>query len=121
MMFSKLRRFQFLISTVLITVLWLTPLAASGQDLVSYSSIASGSSVFVFRSQQRAVRRVVTAKPVRTQAARLQTVTRIKKQYETIARTSPKPGREKIVTPDNVPRIKSLPPAQGSKVLAGVG
>lgn len=120
-MFSKIRRFQFVISVLLIAVFWLTPLAASGQDLVSYSSIASGSSVFVFRNAQRSVRRVVAAKPVRSQAARLQTVTRIKKQYETIARINPKPGREKIVTPDNVPRIKSLPPTQGSKVLAGVG
>src|SRR5204863_9312468 len=98
-MFSKIRRFQFVISAVLIAVLWLTPLAASGQDLVSYSSIASGSSVFVFRSPQRTAKRVAAAKPVRTQAARLQTVTRIKKQYETIARTSPKPRPEKNVTP----------------------
>ncbi len=120
-MFTNIRQFQKVISAALITVFWLTPLAASGQDLVSYSSIASGSSVFVFRNSQSAAKRVVTAKPVRTQAARLQTVTRIKKQYETIARTNPRPGREKVVTPDNVPRIKSLPPALGSKVLAGVG
>lgn len=120
-MFTKIRRFQIVISAVLIGVLWLTPLAASGQDLVSYSSIASGSSVFVFRNAPRAAKRVMAAKPVRTQAARLQTVARIKKQYETIARTNPRPNREKIVTPDNIPRIKSLPPDKGSKLFAGVG
>ena len=118
-MFIKIRQFQIVISALLIAVLWLTPLAVSGQDLVSYSSIASGSSVFVFRSQPRAARRIVVAKPVRTQIARQQTVRSIKKQYETIARTNPRPQREKIVSPDKL-RV-GLPADKGSRLFAGVG
>ncbi len=121
-MFIKIRQFQIVISAILIAVLWLTPLAVSGQDLVSYSSIASGSSVFVFRSAPRSARRVVAAKPVRTQTARLQTVNRIKKQYETIARTNPKPQREKAIGPDKLPPSKnSMKADAAAKLFAGVG
>ncbi|MFN0279784.1 MAG: tetratricopeptide repeat protein [Pyrinomonadaceae bacterium] len=121
MMFTKIRQLQSVFSAVLIMVLWLTPIAASGQDLVAYSSISTGSSVFVFRAA-RSARRVAVAKPVRTQTARLQTVNRIRKQYETIARANPKPQREKVVAPN--PQLmarNALSADKGSKLLAGVG
>jgi len=101
---------------------WLMPIAASSQDLVAVSSITGGSSVFVFRSATRSARRVTAAKPARTQTARIQSVSRIKKQYETIARTGPKINRASVVTPDRLPPQKNtMPPAQAAKLFAGVG
>ena len=121
-MFNKSRPLEVVISGVLILSFWLTPLAVSGQDLVSYSSIASGSSVFVYRNLPRAVKRVAVAKPVRTQIARLQTVKQIKKQYQTIAQTAPRPQREKAVMPDRLPAGRaSMKPEAGAKLFAGVG
>src|SRR5437763_9679616 len=98
-MFRKIPHFRVVFAGALIMTFWLTPLAAGGQDLVAVSSITGGSSVFVFRAQ-RSVRRVAAAKPTRTQAQRMQSVTRIKKQYETIAQTTPKPGRANAMAPD---------------------
>ncbi len=121
MMFSKIRQFRVVISLTLIALLWLTPIAASAQDLVAVSSITGGSSVFVFRSQARSAKRVAAAKPVRTQAQRMQTVARIKKQYVTIAQTTPRPNRAKAVTPDKIPKPNTLPPAQAAVLFAGVG
>ena len=121
-MFSKIRHFQIAISTFLIASFWLMPIAASTQDLVAVSSITGGSSVFVFRSSARSARRVAAAKPARSQTARIQSVSRIKKQYETIARTAPQTNRATIITPDKLPPQKNtLSAAQAAKLFAGVG
>ncbi len=122
-MFRKIRHLQFSISTVLIAAFWLLPISASAQDLVAVSSITGGSSVFVFRSSARSARRVAAvSKPARTQTARIQSVSRIKKQYETIAKTTPKVNRATIVTPDKLPPQKNtLSAAQAAKLFAGVG
>lgn len=118
-MFNNLQPFQIAISFVLIMSFCLAPL---GQDLVSYSSIASGSSVFVYRNTPRAAKRVAPARPVRTQVARQQSASRIKKQIETIARTAPKLGREKAIGPDKLPPSRSaMKPVAASKLFAGVG
>ena len=121
-MFSKIRQIRIVISAFLIASFWLVPIATSAQDLVAVSSITGGSSVFVFRSGNRSARRVTAAKPARTQTARIQSVTRIKKQYETIARTGPRTNRAAIVTPDKLPPQKNtLTAAQAAKLFAGVG
>jgi tetratricopeptide (TPR) repeat protein len=121
MMFCKIRRVRIVISLFLIAAFWLTPIAASAQDLVAVSSITGGSSVFVFRNAARSARRVTpVAKPSRTQTARIQSVARIKKQYETIAQTTPKSQRAAVVAPDRSPS-PTLPPKQAAKVFAGVG
>lgn len=110
------------VAAILIATLWLMPIAASAQDLVAVSSITGGSSVFVFRSSARSARRVVAAKPARTQTARIQSVSRIKKQYETIARTGPRTNRAAVVSPDKLPTQRNtLPAGQAAKLFAGVG
>lgn len=121
-MFSINRQFQILVSASLVAFFWLMPIAASTQDLVAVSSITGGSSVFVFRSATRSARRVTAAKPARTQTARIQSVSRIKKQYETIARTGPRTNRAAIVTPDKLPAQKNtMKPPDAAKLFAGVG
>jgi tetratricopeptide (TPR) repeat protein len=96
-------------------------MATLAQDLVPISSLTGGSSVFVFRNSARAARRVTPiAKPVRTKVAQLDSVARIKKQYDATAtahRTA-----AKVVDPGNLPKnIKTLPAAEGAKLFAGVG
>src|SRR5438105_1156156 len=121
-MFRIIRRFKIVISATLMASFWLVPAAASAQDLVAVSSITGASSVFVFRSAGRSARRVAAvAKPARTQTARIQTVTRIKKQYETIAQTTPRPNRAAAVEPTKLPKTTTLKPAEAARVFAGVG
>ncbi|MFN2501385.1 MAG: tetratricopeptide repeat protein, partial [Pyrinomonadaceae bacterium] len=65
---------------------------------------------------------VSTLKPTRTKAQRMETVKKIKKQYETVARVMPGPDRAKSLDPNKLPKnIKTLPAAEGSKLFAGVG
>ena len=121
-MFSKVRSFQILGSIVLIWTFVLTPVSASAQDLVAVNSITGSSSVFVFGGGARAVRRTPAAKPTRSKAQRMDSVTRIKTQYETTAKVNPRREKAKVVDPYNLPKnIKTLPAAQGSKLFAGVG
>jgi tetratricopeptide (TPR) repeat protein len=111
------------ISAFLIASFWLMPIAVTGQDLVAVSSITGGSSVFVFRSAARSARRIVAvAKPARTQTARIQTVARIKKQYETIARSTSRPNRATAVEPNKLPPNRNtMSPVQAAKLFSGVG
>lgn len=112
-----------IVSFLLIEALLCTTLPARGQDLVPTSSLSGGSSVFVFRSVARAVIRrfVPPTRPARTQAQRMETVKRIKQQYETIAKASPQPNRTKAVDPTKLPPKGTLPPDQASRLFAGVG
>ncbi|HEX3102182.1 MAG TPA: tetratricopeptide repeat protein, partial [Pyrinomonadaceae bacterium] len=107
---------------LLISAMWLTSLPVSAQDLIAVSSLSGGSSVFVFRSAARsAIRRVVSVtKPVRSKAQQIETVAKIKKQYETEARTAPRTNRAAAVDP-----AKKAPPTltapEASKRFAGIG
>jgi tetratricopeptide (TPR) repeat protein len=68
------------------------------------------------------MRRVIAVKPKRTPAQRLETVKKIRKQYETIAKATPRREKAKVVDPVKLPKnIKTLPAAEGSRLLAGVG
>ena len=121
-MFRKMCRIRAVLSAGLIAAFLLTSISASAQDLVPVSSLTGGSSVFVFR--KTTVRRVVAfVKPVRSKAQRLESVVKIKKQYETLAKTAPRTNRAKVVDPDKLgPKGgKDLPPVQASKLFAGVG
>ncbi len=120
-MFDKLRPLQFCLSAILFASSALTPVAIVAQDLVPVSSITGGSSVFVFRNTARAAKRyVATNKPKRTKEQRIETVRKIKRQYETIARTTPR--REKAQTVDPAKAVsQALVPAQGSIRFAGIG
>ncbi len=121
-MFNHLARPRVFISLFLIAVIFLTPVASTAQDLVGISSITGGSSVFVFRNTARAAKRTIVAvKPTRTKTQRIETVKKIKKQYETLAKVAPKRQKAAPVDPVKNPISKSLPPAQGAMRFAGVG
>jgi tetratricopeptide (TPR) repeat protein len=122
-MLRKMSRFRSLISVLVIGACWIAPLSASAQDLVPISSLTGSSSVFVFRTAARQAKRYVPVqKPVRTKAQRLESVAKIKRQYDTIAKAAPKPNRAKIVDPYKLPpNVRTLPAAEGSKLFAGVG
>lgn len=109
------------IAALLIAAFWLVPVSAMAQDLVGFSSLTGGGSVFVFRSQTRTAKRyVAAAKPTRTKAQRMESVSRLKKQYETIARNAPKTGRMAAAGGPKPPP-PTMPPGQAAKVFAGVG
>ena len=100
------------------SMLWMS---VAAQDLVPISSLTGGASVFVFRNSARAARRTTAyAKPVRTKAQQLDSVAKIKKQYDATAKDHRVAAA--AVDPIKLPRnIKTLPAAQGSKLFAGVG
>ncbi|MEO7539023.1 MAG: tetratricopeptide repeat protein [Pyrinomonadaceae bacterium] len=122
-MFNKVLHLRIGISVMLLLAIVIAPTVASAQDLFAVSSITGSSSVFVFRNAARAAKRfVATLKPTRTRAQRLESVAKIKRQYDTIARTSPKLNRAKIINPYKLPaNVRTLPAGEGSKLFAGVG
>ena len=106
----------------LISAIWLTSVPAKAQDLIAVSSLTGGSSVFVFRSAARtAIRRVVSiTKPARSKVQRIETVAKIKKQYETQTKSVPQANRAQVVDPSKkAPTTLSAPEA--SKRFAGIG
>ena len=120
-MVTKSRHAQIVLSAALIAAFVLTPVASVAQDLVPVSSITGGSSVFVFRATAKAVRRTIAVvKPTRSKAQRIETVKKVKKQYETLAKVTPRRVKAAVVDP-KTPISKSLPPAQGAIRFAGVG
>ncbi|HVF47967.1 MAG TPA: tetratricopeptide repeat protein [Pyrinomonadaceae bacterium] len=123
-MTRRMGRFRVLVSGVLLGVLWLTPIAATGQDLVAVSSITGGSSVFVFRNSNRQAKRFISnAKPARTKTQRMESVKKIRRQFETIAKTAPRREKARVVDPTKIPprAEATLPAAQVSVLFAGVG
>lgn len=117
----KLQLRAFLTFAAVAAIL-ITPFRTNAQ-LIPLSSITGGSSVFVFRTVAKAARSVISAvKPQRTKEQRLETANKLKKQYETIAKTAPRANKAKTVEPDKLPKnFKTLPASEGSKLLAGVG
>lgn len=116
------RPVRFFVSAIIGLCLVLQPLLTLSQDLIAVSSLTGGSSVFVFRNTARAIKRTVVAvKPIRTKVQRIETVKKIKKQYETLARVVPRRQKAVAVDPVKNPISKSLPPAQGALRFAGVG
>jgi tetratricopeptide (TPR) repeat protein len=98
------------------------PVVAAAQALVPVSSITGGSSVFVFRNTAKAIRRIVAVvKPTRTKVQRVETAKKIKKQYETLAKVTPRRPKAVQVDPVKNPVSRTLPPAQGALRFAGVG
>ena len=121
-MFNNTRQLRIVLSFAMIAIILYSPIAAVAQDLVAISSITGGSSVFVFRNTAKAAKRtIVSVKPTRTKAQRIETVVKIKRQYETLAKVAPKRIKADAVDPVKNPVSKSLPPAQGAMRFAGVG
>ena len=120
MPFKKVR---LIISSCVIAAFLLAPIRNNAQGLLPITSITGGSSVFAFRSVAKAVKRFIAAvKPTRTRAQRNETVAKIRKQYETIAKVTPRLNRAKVIDPDKLPtNTRTLPAAEGSKLFAGVG
>lgn len=119
---AKFSSFRPILSLATIAAIVFAPIEVRPQFSL-ISSITGGASVFVFRNVAKAAKKVVAAvKPTRSKAQRLETAVKIKKQYETIARTSPNANRAKALEPDKLPRnVKTLPASEGSKLFAGVG
>ncbi|MFT3744641.1 MAG: tetratricopeptide repeat protein [Pyrinomonadaceae bacterium] len=121
-MFANKNALRTGLSASLLAVTFLLPIASTAQDLVPISSITGGSSVFVFRNTARAIKRtIVPAKPQRPKTQRLESIVKIKKQYETLAKVAPRRVKAPSVDPVRNPVSKSLPPAQGAMRFAGVG
>jgi tetratricopeptide (TPR) repeat protein len=116
-----MRRMQSLLAAGVIACVLLVPPAATAQDIGGFSTLTGSGSVFVFRSAARTVKRIVSAlKPSRSKEQRMAGVSKLKKQYETIARNQPKTGRAPAATGPKPPP-PSMPPLQAAKVFAGVG
>jgi tetratricopeptide (TPR) repeat protein len=121
--FVRRRRTRVVAAAMLVALLVIGPIQSAAQDLVLVSSITGGSSVFVFRSAQRQVRRpLAPSRPTRSKVQRLEAVKKINRQYATVAKTQPKVNRARSLDPTKLPRnARTLPAAQGSKLFAGVG
>lgn len=121
-MFNIHLRSRVLFAAVAVAAALFAGTEAAGQDLVTMSSLGGSPSVFSFRKAVAVVKRPA-ARPVRTVAKRMESVAKIKKQYVTIAKVTPKPNRAKIIDPTKLgPKGgRDLPPAQASKLFSGVG
>lgn len=92
------------------------------QDFVQVSDITGGSSVFIQRNSSRGARKYTPQRSSRSKAQKQETANRIRKQYSTIAKSTPKTDRAAVVTPDKLPaNIKTMAPAKASMLFAGVG
>lgn len=97
-------------------------LPVGAQDFVQVSDITGGASVFVARNSGRSSRNKAQQRTSRTKTQKQETGKKIRKQYDTIAKTTPKTGRAETVAPDKLPpNIKTLAPAKASMLFAGVG
>ncbi|CAN5208417.1 hypothetical protein BH20ACI2_BH20ACI2_24370 [soil metagenome] len=114
---------RFVVSAIVIAGLLFTPILTSAQDLVTVSSLTGGSSVFVFRNTARAANQTVAAaRPTRTKVQRQESVDRLKRQYETLAKTDTRRTKARILDPKKLPsNVRTLPAEQGARLFAGVG
>lgn len=122
-MYNKFCLSRIGISTAILAALLVSTVSIQAQDLVPISSLTGGSSVFVFRTAARSVKRVlVSVKPTRTKEQRVETAKKLRKQYETIAKVTPRRVKSKVVDPYKLPKnVRTLPAAEGSRLFAGVG
>lgn len=114
-----------LVGTAVISALLIGGIPASGQEMVSVSDIAGGSSVFVFRTSSKAAPRkfVSRTRPSRTKVERSETAKKFNKQYIALSKVAPRRPRTKAVNP-NDPRLKDIArmePGPASRLFAGVG
>jgi len=100
--------------------------AVSAQDLVPVSDISGGSSVFVFRSSAKSAPQkfVSRTRATRSKEERRASAERINRQYERLAKVTPRRARERVVDPNNLPdaiRLKTMPRDEAARLFAGVG
>jgi tetratricopeptide (TPR) repeat protein len=116
------RRMHYVVLAIVIAGLFLAPLSVTSQDLVTFSSLTGGSSVFVFRNSARAAKQAVVQRPTRSKVQRLESVSRLKRQYETLAKLDTRRVKAKILDPKRLPfNVRTLPAEQGARLFAGVG
>lgn len=120
-MFSKLSAIRNGIATLAILTVLFSGINSVAQDLVAVSDITGGSSVFVLRTSARSSRKFSVAKTKRTATQRQDSARKIRKQYETIAKVTPRRVRADIVDPYKLPpNVKTMAPAKASILFAGV-
>ena len=121
-----MRRFKkILVSSTLIASLSPVGNWVAAQDLVPVSDISGSSSVFVFRNSAKGSPQRFTPKRSRgSKEGRIESAKRVTKQYETLAKVTPRRARAEVVDPNTDPRVKSpgsMPPGEASKMFTGVG
>ena len=120
-----MNKYKSVVIFLLIAAMWTSSMPVYGQDLVAVSDITGGSSVFVFRNSAKAApkRFVTRVKPVRTRVDRIETAKRVTRQYEALAKVTPRRVRTDVITPDDarVPKIPTMAPGEAAKIFAGVG
>lgn len=114
-----------IVGAVVMVTLLFGSLPINGQELVSVSDITGGSSVFVFRSSAKAAPRkfVSKARAERTKPQRSETARKVNKQFIALSKVAPRRVRTAVVKPDDprLPKVKTMSPAEASKLFAGVG
>src|SRR5687768_18501263 len=115
---------SILAAAVLGTLLFGGTLPVRGQQLVKVTDITGGSSVFIFRTSSKAAPRryVSRVREQRTKSQRIETARKFNKQYVALSKVAPRRTRTAVVRPDD-PRlaVKTMPPAEASRLFAGVG
>lgn len=113
------------LASLIILAILLCAIPARSQDLVPVADLTGGSSVFVFRNAMKAApkRTVVKARVDRTKTQRIETAKRVTKQYETLAKVTPRRTRSETVREDDprLPKIPTMPREEASVIFAGVG
>lgn len=93
------------------------------QTIIPISDLTGGSSVFVFRSPNKAAPKRFTAyaKSQRSKSQKLETVRKISRQYVALAKVNPGRSRSKTVDPNRLPEIPTMQKEEASRMFAGVG
>lgn len=97
---------------------------APAQEIISVSSIAEDSSVFVFRQIKAVIpKRFIENNIVRrTKVQRVETARKVTKQVAAIAKTAPRRTRPKLIEPAKLPKnIDKMSARDSSRVFAGLG
>lgn len=111
-------------AAVLIAVVLAGGLTLRGQELIPVE-LSGAPSVFVFRKTSKpAPRRFVSSvTTVRSKSERIESARKVRRQYAVLARITPRRVRSEVVNPNDprLPKIKTMPREQASRLFAGVG
>jgi tetratricopeptide (TPR) repeat protein len=118
------RSLKSILAAAVLGMLLFGTLPARGQQVVRVTDITGGSSVFIFRTSSKAAPRryVSRVREQRTRSQRIETARKFNKQYVALSKVAPRRTRTAVVRPDD-PRlaVKTMPPAEASRLFAGVG
>ena len=128
-MTGKNQRKGWLFSAVLIFTFLINGLPLRAQDVVTSEDFTGGSSAFVFKTSRKPVQKKIAFRTsgsvTRTKSAKLESVKRIAKQTQTVAKVNPKRTKFKEVAPETLDmgsaEFKRKTPQETSVIFAGVG